>query len=356
VSLALSIVAAGARTPIGLGALSTALGLRAGKSGLSGAPFAGRQREMVVAGLIPTLPWAPSSERAARLARDAIREVLAALPPPLAGKRVAVLLQLSAEADTEIVRREAAGLVEAMLRVELGRTEQLGEVSITASMTPGGKATPADALLRAAAMLDAKEADVVLWGGAHSDISTASIRALADAGRLFDAQHVDSVVPGECAAVVALVSPARAASMGPRATIEGAGGADTEATPANELPVSGDALAFAIQAAMATSSDEPAGWVISDTAYEALHVREWELVQVRLRAHLGVPYRWDALPQRIGRTGAAQLPLAAAVVAASFDVGHVPSPSILALGGTDAGRRSAVWMRAIAGSSGAAGG
>jgi len=256
----------------------------------------------------------------------------------------------------EIVRREAAGLVEAMLRVELGRTEQLGEVSITASMTPGGKATPADALLRAAAMLDAKEADVVLWGGAHSDISTASIRALADAGRLFDAQHVDSVVPGECAAVVALVSPARAASMGPRATIEGAGGADTEATPANELPVSGDALAFAIQAAMATSSDEPAGWVISDTAYEALHVREWELVQVRLRAHLGVPYRWDALPQRIGRTGAAQLPLAAAVVAASFDVGHVPSPSILALGGTDAGRRSAVWMRAIAGSSGAAGG
>lgn len=103
----------------------------------------------------------------------------------------------------------------------------------------------------------------------------------------------------------------------------------------------------AIRAAMAAATGEPAGWVLSDTAYEALRVREWEMTQVRVREQLGVPYRWDALAQRIGRTGAAQLPLAAALVAASFAVGHIPSPSVLAIAGTDAGRRSAVWMRAI---------
>lgn len=344
-SFALPIVSAGARTSIGLGAVSTALGLRAGKTGLAGAPFAGRQRDMVLAGLIPTLPWtASASDRAARLVIDALREALAGLPPPLVDKRVAVLLHLSAENDTEVVRREAVGRIESMLRIELGKREKLGEVAIVIE----GTTTAGDAVARASAILDAKEADVVLWGGAHSDISPVSIRALADAGRLFDSQHLDSVVPGEAAAVVALASPARARSFGVRPTIEGAAGATTDATPSNEVPVSGDALLEAIRTAMAEGGSEPAGWVLSDVAYEALRMREWEMVQVRSRALLCTPYKWDALSQRMGRTGAAQLPLAASMVATSFGLGHVPSPSVLALSGTDAGRRSAVWMRAIA--------
>jgi 3-oxoacyl-[acyl-carrier-protein] synthase-1 len=346
VTISLPIVAAGARTPLGLGAVVTALGLRAGKTALAGAPFAGRQRDMILAGLIPTLPWKSSaSDRAARLAIDALREALVALPASLASRRVAVLLHVSAEADTDVVRREAVGRIEAMLRIELGARDRLGEVAIAIE----GSTTAGDALPRAASILATKAADIVLWGGAHSDISTASIRALAGAGRLFDSQHLDSVVPGEGAAVVALTTEAHARSLGPRPVIEGVGGATTDATPANEVPVSGDALLEAIRAAMADAGSEPAGWVLSDVAYEALRMREWEMVQVRSRALLSVPYKWDALSQRMGRTGAAQLPLAAAVVAASYGLGHVPSPSVLALSGTDAGRRSAVWMRAIGG-------
>jgi 3-oxoacyl-[acyl-carrier-protein] synthase-1 len=177
-------------------------------------------------------------------------------------------------------------------------------------------------------------------------VGPAALRALSDQGRLFDAQHLDAVVPGEAAAFVALVDPVRAGGMA-LARLAGAGGATTEATPFDEAPVTGDALVEAMRAAMAAGGAEaPAGWVLADSGYEGLRLREWEIAQVRARALLGVPYRWDALPQRVGRAGAAHLPLAVAIATASFELGHVPAESVLATAGTDAGRRGAVWLRA----------
>ena len=210
-----------------------------------------------------------------------------------------------------------------------------------------GAASAGDTLARAAMLLASRQVEVVLWGGAHSDVASGSLAALAHQGRLFDAQHLDAVVPGEAAAFVAVVDPVRAGRAA-LAQLTGAGGATTAATPFDDTPVEGDAMVEAMRQAMAIGGAEAhAGWVLSDAGYEALRLREWEMVQVRTRALLGVPYRWDALPQRMGRAGAAHLPLAAAIVAASFEVGHVPSDSVLATGGTDAGRRSAVWIRAV---------
>lgn len=88
--------------------------------------------------------------------------------------------------------------------------------------------------------------------------------------------------------------------------------------------------------------DEPAGWVLFDAGYEALRLREWEMAQVRARASLGDPYVWDALPQRMGRPGAATLPFSGVLAAASAASSHVPAARVLGMAGTDAGRRAAV--------------
>lgn len=335
----LAIVAAGARTPLGLGATASALLMRAGRIGLTGGPFSGRERDHVVAGAVPTMPWSSTATgRASSLLRGAIAEALAGMPPALAKSRVAVLMSVST-ADADAASGGTLD-VEASLRVEL--KERLASVEVLWEGEVGG----ADLAARAEGILALRQAEVVLWGGAHSDVAMGAIAALAATDRLYDARHLDAVVPGEAAGVVALVVSARARPEERLALLAGAGASTTEASPFDDRPVSGDAMTDAIRAAMVDGGEEaPAGWVLSDVGYEALRLREWEMVQVRARALLGVPYRWDALPQRFGRVGAAHLPLSAALTAASFALGHVPSKSVLAIAGTDVGRRGAVWLR-----------
>lgn len=343
----LAIVAAGARTPLGLDARATALSLRAGRTALAGAPFAGAARDQVVAGIVPTIAWSLTGpERTAALAVAALGEALGAVPARLRDEGIAVLLTVSDAVDPAAAARVAASLVEARLRSAGDLRAEVVEVR------EEGAASAGDALARASALLASRQVELVLWGGAHSDVAPAALRALSDTDRLFDAQHLDAVVPGEGAAFVALVDPVRAGRAA-IARLVGAGGATTDATPTNEAPVTGEALLEAMRGAMAAGGrDAPAGWVLSDTGYEALRLREWEMVQVRARDLLGTPYRWDALPQRMGRAGAAHLPLAAAIAAASFEIGHVPSDSVLATAGSDAGRRSALWVRALGGPEG----
>lgn len=321
--MSLSVISVGCRTALGLDARASALAFRAGVVPLRGAPFAGRDGQPIVAGFLPTLPWElGAAGRAAALGEAAAREALAGLPARRPAPKLAVLAVTSSGG-------------EAALRARLEALPGLEAIELVTE----GEACAADALPRVRELLSGG-ADVVLWGGAHSDADPERLRALVERDRLLDGEHLDAIVPGEAAAFVALAR--QGSHPAPLAELEGFGVATTPARPDDDTPADGGAWTEAVTRAAAAG---PAGWVLFDVGYEALRLREWEAVQVRARAALAVPYRWDDLYQRLGRLGAATLPVGGALVAASAGVGHRPAERALGMYGTDAGRRAAVAWR-----------
>jgi len=321
--MSFSVVSVGARTPFGLDARTTALTFRAGLIPLRANPFAGRDGDPVLGGFVPTLAWDQgATARAIELGVAAAREALLAIPERRPAPVVGVVAATSSGGASEAAKR---------LRADLGLG---GDAPV--EVVDEGEGSAADLLPRVEELLGARGADVILWGGLHSDAGSEVIRALVESDRLFDGEHLDAVVPGEAAAFVALARPGSfAKELG---KLVGHGAETTAARPDNDEPVDGTAMTEAVVRA----TREPAGWVLFDVGYEALRLREWEVVQVRARGSLGDPYLWDALPQRMGRPGAATLPFSGALAAASAAVGHVPAARVLGLSGTDAGRRAAV--------------
>ncbi|HHH30458.1 MAG TPA: hypothetical protein ENK57_19245 [Polyangiaceae bacterium] len=87
---------------------------------------------------------------------------------------------------------------------------------------------------------------------------------------------------------------------------------------------------------------QKAGWAVSDVGLEAWRMREWQTLTVRATPVLTSPYRFDNPAQRMGRMGAAGLPVGLALVAEGFRRGWGPSPVALVFGGSDGGERGAV--------------
>ncbi len=321
----LAVVAAGARTPLALGALPNALALRTGRTALVGLPFEGRDRDYVLGGAVELFPWEWSTtQRAAALAVGAVREALESLRQQTAidASQLLVLLGTSVPGSGSEVEQAVRRVCPDGTAVQV--------------LEEGAQAT-VEILSLAREELSARRATTVLWGGVHSDVSGAAVAELIEDDRLSDPLHLDAVVPGEGAAVVALARPGR---LRARATLSGVGVAQAGFTPSDDAPVDASAWTEAVKAAV---TGAPAGWVVSDLGYEGFRMREWEVVQLRARRQLGEPYRWEYIEQRTGRLGAALLPWTGAVVASGAAVGWAPSSSVLATGGTDAGRRAAAW-------------
>ncbi|MEM6787187.1 MAG: hypothetical protein AAF928_03595 [Myxococcota bacterium] len=319
-----AVVAAGARTPLALGAQPNALTLRTGMNALGGLPYQGRDRDYVLGGAVELFPWDWSTtQRAAALAASVTREALEQL------RRDGVVR------GTELLAVWGTSVAGAGAEVERSVRRICPDGTAVQVVEEGAQST-VDLLALARDEVAARRATTVLWGGAHSDISAAAVAALIEQDRLCDPLHLDAVIPGEGAAVVAL----RRGHGRARATLSGAGVAPASFTDDDDLPVDATAWTTAVKAAV---QGAPAGWVVSDLGYEGFRMREWEAVQLRARAQLGEPFRWEYLAQRTGRLGAALIPWTGAVVAAGANVGWAPSTSVLATGGTSAGRRAAVW-------------
>jgi 3-oxoacyl-[acyl-carrier-protein] synthase-1 len=212
-----------------------------------------------------------------------------------------------------------------------------------------GEAAPGLRLKAACDELSKGEVDVVLLGGAHSDYDPETVQRLSSVGRLFGSGNINGVIPGESAAFLVLTTPsfARSKNLAPRAWLHGVGQGFEKAGPDNDEPASEAlGLTLAVETATAGMEDDKvrAGWMLTDLTAEVHRQLEWQSVFVRAQRFLGPPQWIDAHAHKLGRTGAAALPLQIAIASTAWRHGFAPAPIALSMVGSDSGERVAtVW-------------
>jgi 3-oxoacyl-[acyl-carrier-protein] synthase-1 len=337
-----TIVAVGMRTGIGLDSMATSLLLRTGVPAIGPAPLAAPDGDPVTMSFDPTLdPYLVGEERAARLGGAALFEVAGALGKSARSLRVRVALAFP-EPRPDQRRSEAGQVLATAFRAVLGETFGAPPVDLATQGAAGLAYVLPDALLE----LASGRVEAVVAGGVHSDYDPAAIRALAATGRLFSADHVDAVLPGEAAAFVVVMRDDTARTLGltPMARIHAIASATSDvAISDGGRAFESAAMADAIRTATEVLPSElQVGWAVTDLGLEHARVRELYSALTRTHKRFGPPLCVDAPAQRAGHLGAAGLPLALGFMALGFRHGFAPAPFGLALAASDGGERAAV--------------
>ena len=326
------VASVGAKTVVGLDARQTGFLLRAGFPAMAESPLANAEGEAITMGFVPTLDGAlVGPERLSALARAPFEEAVA--PIRDLGAEVHVAIDEGCE-DAAL----AAHLLEAMVK----RVMPQANVRVEA----GGEAGPGAMLAAAIRALDARQSDIVVIGGVHSDHDPRVIAALEASGRLFSRDNLDARIPGEAAAFFVLMRAGDASRhrLTPLARVIGVGTGRERARPDNDDSAY-EALGLTAAVRKATeplaAAGTTAGWLLTDLTFEMRRQYEWQSVWVRSQKVLGKPYLIDSPAQRIGYLGAAALPLFAAMAATAWSHGYAPSPLALLLAGNDGGDRAA---------------
>lgn len=331
----------GARTPIGLNVEQTALLLRTGLPALTAAPLSAPDGGSVTMAFDSTqLPFQVGEERAARIAAGALREVAHGIPNAR-NLKLRVVLALP-EPRPGQSRSDVGRVLATELRATLRETFGDPEVDVTTQGSAGIASLLPDALNA----LATREIDAVLVGGVHSDYDPMEIVALEAAGRLFSTERIDAVIPGEGAAfaLVGREDLGRTIEKTALCRIHAVTFETSDLTPYDDSSaLDATALSGVIRSAASVLPDElKVGFAISDHGFEHYRTRELYSALTRTQALWCPPISIDAPAQRMGRYGAAALPLGLALSADMFKRGYAPSPFGLLLAGSDNGARGAV--------------
>lgn len=339
------VVGVGARTSVGLTARHTAFLLRSGVAGFHEAPILDVNDEPVTIGSVPILdPLLVGADRVLLLAQPALDEALDVLGERVAGLRVRVVLGLDEILGRKVgVTPTPADLLAIAVHEHVMKR---GPTAVTVEAVPRGEAAPGLRLTAACEELARGEVDVVLLGGAHSDYDPEIIQRLSSLGRLFGGGNINGVIPGESAAFLLLTTPgfARAKELPPRAWLHGVGQGFEKAGPDNDEPASealGITLAVETAAAGLEADNLRAGWMLSDMTAEIHRQFEWQALFIRAQRFLGPPQWVDSHAHKLGRMGAAALPLQVAIAATAWRHGFGPHPLALSMVGSDSGERVA---------------
>jgi 3-oxoacyl-[acyl-carrier-protein] synthase I len=342
------VIGVGARTSVGLTAKHTAFLLRCGAAGFHEAPLLDANEEPVTIGSVPILdPRLVGADRVQLLAEAALDEALEALGDLLPSLKMRVVLGL----DEHLGRKVDASPTEAD-RIAMALSDHARKRGVSAVVVEGvarGEAAPGLRLAAACEELATGNVDVVLLGGAHSDYDPPIVQRLSSLGRLFGTGNINGVIPGECAAFAVLVPAgfARKHDLPVRARLHSIGTGFEKANPDNDLPAAdaqGLTLAMRQAAAPLESEKLAAGWLLTDMTPEMHRIREWQTVWTRAQKYLCEPQWIDMHANRLGRMGAAALPLHVAIMSTEWRHGFGPHGMALSLVGSDSGERVAtVW-------------
>lgn len=341
------IASVGARTPLGRSAMQTGFLLRTGVAAIAAVPLVDAEGEQITMCFDPTLdPYLTGDERAALLAGAALEEALA----PLGDAALAMPQRLMLCMDQPYKAVEKGQITPGALlykKLELRLRELAPNMSI--EMVARGSASAAFALAKGLEALAARQVDVLVVGGAHSDYDPAVMTVLQEQKRLFSPKNLDSFIPGECAAfaVVTREETARKLNLEATARIAGVGTGVAKARSDNdESAYDAAALVSAVRAASdeLTESELRAGWALTDLAFEMRRVHEWQTMITRTHKLWGDPYHVDSPAQRLGHTGCASMPLSLVLASEGWKRGFAPSGIAMAFAGSDGGERGAILM------------
>lgn len=307
------------RTPVGLDAVQTGMLYRAGAAAMVPAALGPAGEEVVMGALTALSASLVGAERARHLVAPAVREALAEAP-----RRVVLCL------DAELAEEDPDGAA------AIGRAvlDEAGPARL--DVVAQGPAAGCVALERG---LEHLKEGPVLVVGVHTDHDPARIARLLAQERLYAADNLDAIIPGEAAAAVLLT----ARGAGPRLLAVGTGTEparfdnDVPSAPARGLTAATKPCLAALEAAGAK-----AGWLLSDVTFERWRLREWQTAYVRAQRGLGAPHHVDNPAQRLGDLGAAAVPFFVALAAEAHRAGWPPSTHALALTASDGGERGAL--------------
>lgn len=315
------IVAVGARTPVGLDAVTTALGVRAAKLEPRPSPFKDARGRVIgtarCAGLDDALL---GDERAVVLAAAALGE--AARSARLEGPVPAfVALRSSANGGSDVLDRAAR---RAGVALDLGASETIaiGHVGF------------ASALDRALKVLASTRSAAVLVGAVDTSHDPRALAELDADLRLHAPGIVNGVIPSEGAAFFALRPASGADEAWARLTSVCAG-----LEP--EFDADGPALATTLTDLVRVACPSgPLGWVVTDENGERHRAKEWSFVKTRNPELFDPSATVEERPlTELGDAGAASGALLLAYVAGALKLGFAPaSKALIALTGEGAER------------------
>jgi 3-oxoacyl-[acyl-carrier-protein] synthase-1 len=331
--MSVSIVKVAARTPLGLNARQTGFLVRAGFPAMSEAPLSDATGKAITMAFVPTIDSRlVGPERLVMLAAPALEEVASIAWDGKVGVKIALD---EGYVDAPLVSR----LLDAMVKRILP--------SAFVEVAPRGEAALGALLPEAVGALEARQVDVVVLGGVHSDYDPRAIAALESSGRLFSSDNLDSRIPGEAAGFVVLIRDEYAArkALSPIARILGAGIGKERATPANDAPAheaQGATAALEKATKPLLDAGQTAGWLLTDLTFEMHRMREWQSAFARFQDVLGRPYVIESPAQRMGYLGAAAMPVLAGLSATAWEHGYGPSETAIVMAGNDGGDRAAM--------------
>lgn len=350
------VVSVGARTPLGLSAVETGFAYRAAAVGMREAPLVEEEGgEGITMCFLPTIdPLLTGGERAAKLALPALDEALRPVGPVL--QRLRVKLVLCMDEQLGVADSEGAGTwydSRSVPATTLGARvlQRLSETAPEAQLETSIRG-PAGAGLALQGVYDALargSVEAVILGGVHTDYDPARIRALAQAGRLFKPDNLDSMIPGEHAAFLVLMRPdlARTYKLTPLANLFAVGNAFDKMRPDNDEPAfEAIGLTTAIRKAGAPLVDMKlrAGWLLTDLSFEKHRLFEHQSMVVRTQALWTEPQQWDPPALRMGALGAAAMPVEVTLAVEGWRRGWAPHSIAIACAGSDGGERAALLL------------
>lgn len=343
------VVGVGARTSLGLSAVETGFAYRAASVGMREAPLTAEDGadDGVTMCFLPTIdPLLVGHERAARLAIPALDEACRAVGPALQQMRARLLLcmdeHLSVQGPDGQTPATALGA-----RVFQRASQLVPQTALETSIRgPAGLGFVLQATLDA---LSRGTIEAAIIGGVHTDYDPARVRALAQAGRLFKTDNLDSIIPGELAAFFVIMRPetARTYKLTPLAQLFTVATAYDKMRPDNDEPAfEAIGLTVAVRKAGAPLADSKlrAGWLLTDLTFETHRLFEHQSMVVRTQPLWTEPQQWDPPALRMGALGAAAMPLHVVLAAEGWRRGWAPHSVAFSCAGSDGGERAALLL------------
>ncbi|MFO0585961.1 MAG: hypothetical protein U0441_00405 [Polyangiaceae bacterium] len=340
------VVSVGARTPIGLSAVETGFAYRAASVGMREAPLVEEEGgDPVTMCFLPTIdPLLTGADRAVHLALPALDEAMRNVGPALQQMRVKLVLCMDEQLGIAGPDGHLPGTTlgaHVIQRAAMHAPQTHLETSLR------GPAGPAMVLQGIYDALARGSIEAAILGGVHTDYDPARVKALAEAGRLFKTDNLDSIIPGEHAAFLVLMRPdvARTYKLTPLANLFAPGTAFDKVRPDNDEPAfEAVGLTVAIRKAGAPLVDARlrAGWLLTDLTFERHRLFEHQSMVVRTQSLWTEPQQWDPPALRIGALGAAAIPIEVALACEGWRRGWAPHSIAFACAGNDSGERAAL--------------
>jgi 3-oxoacyl-[acyl-carrier-protein] synthase-1 len=334
---AVSVVTAGMVTGVGLSAPASCAAIRCGINNFNQTHFIGSEGNWIVGSEVTIeKPWRGLT-KLAKMAASAIGECIDALPKPSRVDATIPLVLCLAEEDRPGRLPGLGGPLLFDIERELG-TKFHSESVIVAQGRVGG----AVGLLRAQRLLQDRHHPYVILAGVDSYLTAPTLAAFAQRDRVMTAANSNGFMPGEAAAAVLLTS--NAPQLGHQLVCRGIGFAREAATIESDLPLRGDGMVQAVNAALSAAGLglENVDYRISDVSGEQYRFKEIVLATGRLlrdhKAGFGIWHPADC----IGEVGAAALPAMLGVLHGGTRKRYLPGPTFLAYLSNDDDKRAAL--------------